>query len=198
MDITDKYSPILKKEILSHFRKLMRECGTEYDKKSLALVKKSFEFLLTHTSEEQEYYGIQLIKFSSGLAFMTVRELGLDAIGVSAALLLHCVERNDIPGDELARGVGKRTATVIEEVLKISKLDTTTNQGQAENMRNLILTLASDFRVILLKIAERLYLMRQMELLKEKEQIELSSAGTLQCDVRNGRYFHEYPGKGGL
>lgn len=174
MDITDKYSPILKKEILSHFRKLMRECGTEYDKKSLALVKKSFEFLLTHTSEEQEYYGIQLIKFSSGLAFMTVRELGLDAIGVSAALLLHCVERNDIPGDELARGVGKRTATVIEEVLKISKLDTTTNQGQAENMRNLILTLASDFRVILLKIAERLYLMRQMELLKEKEQIELS------------------------
>jgi len=174
MDITDKYSPILKKEILSHFRKLMRECGTEYDKKSLALVKKSFEFLLTHTSEEQEYHGIQLIKFSSGLAFMTVRELGLDAIGVSAALLLHCVERNDIPGDELTRGVGKRTATVIEEVLKISKLDTTTNQGQAENMRNLILTLASDFRVILLKIAERLYLMRQMELLKEKEQIELS------------------------
>ncbi len=174
MDITDKYSPILKKEILSHFRKLMRECGAEYDKKSLALVKTSFEFLLSHTSEEQEYHGIQLIKFSAGLAFMTVRELGLDAIGVSAALLLHCVELNDIPGDELAKGVGKRTATVIEEVLKISKLNTTTNQGQAENMRNLILTLASDFRVILLKIAERLYLMRQMELLKEKEQIELS------------------------
>lgn len=174
MDITDKYSPILKKEILSHFRKLMRECGAEYDKKSLALVKKSFEFLLSHTSEEQEYQGIQLIKFSAGLALMTVRELGLDAIGVSAALLLHCVELNDIPGDELAKGVGKRTATVIEEVLKISKLNTTTNQSQAENMRNLILTLASDFRVILLKIAERLYLMRQMELLKEKEQIELS------------------------
>jgi len=174
MDITDKYSPALKKEILSHFRRLMRECGNEYDKKSLALVKTSFEFLLSHTSEDQEYHGIQLVKFSAGLAQMTVRELGLDAIGVSAALLLHCVELNHISVDEVTAGVGKRTATVIEEVLKISNLDTTTNQGQAENMRNLILTLATDFRVILLKIAERLYLMRLMAILNEKEQIELS------------------------
>ncbi len=41
-------------------------------------------------------------------------------------------------------------------------------------MRNLILTLATDFRVILIKIAERLFLMRQMADLEEKEQIALS------------------------
>jgi GTP pyrophosphokinase len=174
MDIIKKYSPPLQKEILVHFKELMRICVDEYDKRSLALVKKSFAFLMEHTGETQEFYGIQLVKFSSGLALIAVKELGMDAIGVSAALLLHCVELNQIPSKDIASGVGERTANAIEDFLKISKLDTTINQGQAENMRNLILTLATDFRVILVKIAERLYLMRQMELLNEKEQIELS------------------------
>jgi len=174
MDIIEKYSLPLQKEILGHFRELMRICGEEYDKRSLALVKKSFGFLMEHTGEDQEFNGIHLVKFSAGLAKMAVKELGMDAIGVSAALLLHCVELNHLSNKDIASGVGERTANVIEEFLKISNLDTTTNHGQAENMRNLILTLATDFRVILVKIAERLYLMRQMELLEEKEKIELS------------------------
>jgi GTP pyrophosphokinase len=174
MDIIEKYSPPLQKEILVHFRELMRICVDEYDKRSLALVKKSFGFLMEHTGEAQEFNGSHLVRFSAGLAQMAVKELGMDAIGVSATLLLHCVELNHISNKDIASGVGERTATVIEEFLKISKLDTSTIQGQAENMRNLILTLATDFRVILVKIAERLYLMRQMDLLNEKEKIELS------------------------
>ena len=174
MDIIKKYSPALQKEILVHFKELMRICVDEYDKRSLALVKKSFGFLMEHTEEAQEFNGIHLVKFSAGLAQMAVKELGMDAIGVSAALLLHCAELNQIPIKDIESDVGERTATAIEEFLKISKLDTTINQGQAENMRNLILTLATDFRVILVKIAERLYLMRQMELHNEQERIELS------------------------
>ncbi len=174
MEIIEKYSSALQKEILGHYKDLIRICVEEYDKRSLALVKLSFEFLMEHTEETQEIHGIHLVKFSSGLAQMAVKELGMDAIGVSAALLLHCSELNQLSNNDIESGVGERTATVIQEFLKISDLDTTTNQGQAENMRNLILTLATDFRVILVKIAERLYLMRQMELLEEKEKIELS------------------------
>ena len=174
MDIIEKYSLTLQKEILDHFRELMRICVEEYDKRSLALVKRSFGFLMEHTGEAQEFNGIHLVKFSAGLAQMAVKELGMDAIGVSAALLLHCVELNHLSNKDIASGVGDRTATVIEEFLKISNLDTTATQGQAENMRSLILTLATDFRVILVKIAERLYQMRQLELLEEKEKIELS------------------------
>jgi guanosine-3',5'-bis(diphosphate) 3'-pyrophosphohydrolase len=174
MEIIEKYSVPLQKEILGHYKDLIRICVDEYDKRSLALVKLSFEFLMEHTEEAQEIHGIHLVKFSSGLAQMAVKELGMDAIGVSAALLLHCSALNQLSHDDIASGVGERTGTVIQEFLKISDLDTTTKQGQAENMRNLILTLATDFRVILIKIAERLYLMRQMELLEEKEKIELS------------------------
>jgi len=173
MDIIKKYSLALQKEILVQFRELMRICVDEYDKRSLTLLKKSFGFLMEHTGETQEFNNIHLVKFSAGLALVAVKELGMDAIGVSAALLIHCVELNHISNKEVASGVGERTANAIEEYLKISNLDTTINQGQAENMRNLILTLATDFRVILVKTAERLYLMRQMELLDEKEQIAI-------------------------
>lgn len=174
MEIIDKYSSSLQKEILSHYKDLIRICSDEYDKRSLALVKLSFEFLMKHSDENQEVHGIHIVKFSSGLAQMAVKELGMDAIGVSAALVLHCSELNQLSDNDIASGVGERTAKVIQEFLKISDLDTTTIQGQAENMRNLILTLATDFRVILVKIAERLYLMRHLELLAEGEKIELS------------------------
>jgi GTP pyrophosphokinase len=174
MELIERYPEVMRKKILSQFRGLLRICGSEFDKSGLALVRKSFEFLLSHSAETTSYHGIHLVEYSTGLSRMTVKELGLDAIGVSASLLIHGVEQLDIPLAEVRAKVGERTATVIEELLKISRLDTSTTQGQAENMRNLVLTLATDFRVILLKIAERLYLMRQLEILNENEQIALS------------------------
>ncbi len=174
MDVLEKYPAALQREIRSQFRELMRICGEEYDKRSLALIKKSFTFLLERAEEKQKLHGMHLVVFSAGLAHMSVKELGMDAIGVSAALLLHCVELNHIHARELVSGAGQRIATIIGEVVKIGHLDTSNTRGQGENMRNLILSLATDFRVILVKIAERLYLMRQINILPEKEQIELS------------------------
>jgi len=152
----------------------MRICGGEFDKPALGVVRKSFEFLVKHGTEASSYHGISLVEYATGLARMTVRDLGLDAIGVSASLLVLLVEQKEIPLEEIRSQVGERTANVVEQLLKISRLDTSASQGQAENMRNLVLTLAKDFRVILLKIAERLYLMRQIEVLEEKEQIAVS------------------------
>jgi GTP diphosphokinase / guanosine-3',5'-bis(diphosphate) 3'-diphosphatase len=174
MDIIEKYPKSLQKKILTQFRELMTLCENEYDKKSLDLIKRSFELLLKFSDESLKLHGVHMVIFSAGLAKMTLKELGLDAIGVSAALLFYCVELNHVSAEEIVSEAGERTATVVEELLKISNLDTSTTDGQAENMRNLVLTLATDFRVILVKIAERLYLMRAIDLLDEKERIELS------------------------
>ena len=174
MELLDRYPEELQKKIRSYYRGLMHVCSNEFDKPGLALIRKSFDFLLQHTSESTMFHGIHLVEYSTGLARMTVRELGLDAIGVSASLLIHGVDREGFPLEEVRSALSERTATVVEELLKISRLDTSATEGQAENMRNLVLTLASDFRVILLKIAERLYLMRQLGILTENEQIALA------------------------
>jgi guanosine-3',5'-bis(diphosphate) 3'-pyrophosphohydrolase len=174
MAAIEKFSEASQKQILNQFRALIRTCNSEYDKSSMKLVRNSFDFLLAHVAEDQLIHGIPLIEYATGLARLTVKELGLDAVGASAALLMHCVEMNRVPSGKIQSGLGTRTAGISEELLKISDLDTSATEGQAENMRNLILTLATDFRVILVKIAERLYLMRQSHLLGEKEQIALA------------------------
>jgi len=140
----------------------------------MKLVRTSFDFLISHVDAKQHFHGIHLIEYSTRLARLIVNDLGLDAIGVSAALVMHCAEINSIPYAELKDKLGIRTATIVDELVKIGNLDTTTPQGQSENMRNLILTLATDFRVILIKIAERLHLMRLVNNLNEKDQIALA------------------------
>ena len=174
MATIERYSEPVKRQLLNQFRGLLRTCSSEYDKASMKLVRRSFEFLVSCVEEDQKLYGIQHVEYATRLARMTIKELGLDALGVSAALIIHCVELNRIPLQQVESGLGKRTASIVEELLKIRNLDTSTTQGQAENMRNLILTLATDFRVILVKIAERIYLMRQIEQLNEKDQIALA------------------------
>jgi len=170
----DRFNQVLQKQFLGHFRGLIRTCRSEYDTASMGLVRSSFDFLLCHVGQKQLVHGIHLVEYATFLTRMTVKELGMDAIGASAALLMHCMELNQISLEELESKVGKRTANIVEELLKISDLDTSASRGQDENMRNLILTLATDFRVILVKIAERLFLMRQNELLSEKDQIALA------------------------
>jgi GTP pyrophosphokinase len=174
MDRLDKYSEPVRRDIIRNFRGLMRTCRSEYDAPSLKLIRNSFEFLLNHQAADQHIHGIPLVEYAVKFARMALTDLGLDAIGVSASLVFHCAEKQGISAGQVAEEVGKRTASIVEEMVKIGNLDTTTSHGQAENMRNLILTLASDFRVILVKIAERLHLMQQMEVLKEEDQINFA------------------------
>jgi guanosine-3',5'-bis(diphosphate) 3'-pyrophosphohydrolase len=178
MEELTRYPEELEKQILSHYRGLLRICREEYDQNSLKLIRKSLDFLIARTPPQQKHLGMHLVLYSIQLARMTVRELGMDALGVSSVLVMNCVELHSIPHQQVAKELGDRTARIVEELLKISNLDTSTISGQAENMRNLILTLATDFRVILVKIAERLFLMRESASLEEKEQIALS------CEAR--------------
>ncbi len=171
MDRLDKYSEPVRRNVVKHYRGLIRTCRSEYDAASLKLIRDSFDFLLDHQAVDLSIHGIPLVEYAVTFARMTVSELGLDAIGVSASLIFHCTDQKKIATEKVRERVGERTASIVEEMVRIGNLDTSTTHGQSENMRNLILTLASDFRVILVKIAERLHLMRQMDLLSEEEQI---------------------------
>jgi guanosine-3',5'-bis(diphosphate) 3'-pyrophosphohydrolase len=174
MESLSKYNEGLKNKILSNYRGLLRVCREEYDQDGLKLIRKSLDFLINNTPEDSTRAGMHLVNYAIQMARMTTRELGLDALGVSSILIIHIVELRAIPIEEVEEAVGERTSGIVKELLKISDLDTTTTSDQAENMRNLILTLATDFRVILVKIAERLFRMRNMTDLSEKEQFALS------------------------
>ncbi len=97
MAAIENFNEASQKQILNHFRGLIRTCNSEYDKSSMKLVRNAFDFLLAHVKEDQLIHGIPLIEYATGLTRLTVKELGLDAIGASATLLMHCVEMNRVP-----------------------------------------------------------------------------------------------------
>ena len=160
MEALDRYSEDLRKQVISQYGSLIRACTDVYSAAGMRQIRKSVDFLINHSRHDQEKQGMHLTLFALKLADMMVRELGMDALGISAVLVMDVVAQNEISQAAIKKSLGERTAQIIQELLKISDLDTTTSNSQAENMRNLILTLATDFRVILVKIAERLYLMR--------------------------------------
>jgi len=184
METAGRYPEVLQRQLLNQYRGLVRICRSEYDANSMALVKRSFEFLMCQCREDQKIHGEHIVQYAAQLARLIVKEMGLDAISVSVALLMHCTALNGISMVTIRKEVGERTATILEELMKISSLEITSSQEQAENMRNLILTLASDFRVILIKIAERLFLMRHIQGISNRDQVVLATeAGAIYAPL---------------
>ncbi|HQS57998.1 MAG: guanosine-3',5'-bis(diphosphate) 3'-pyrophosphohydrolase [Gallionellales bacterium 35-53-114] len=89
--------------------------------------------------------------------------LHLDAQAIIAALLHDVVEDTDITVDEIAAQFGKPVADVVEGLSKLDKLQfETVADAQAENFRKMLMAMARDVRVILIKLADRLHNMRTL------------------------------------
>src|SRR6056297_1295813 len=99
--------------------------------------------------------------YDFGLSTMVIRELGLDPLGVSTVMMLPLIEKRPELLEEVKKALGSRTGLILSEFIKISELNTAGSDKHAENMRNLILSFSTDFRVILIKISERLYHLRK-------------------------------------
>ncbi len=143
------------------YRDFLELCRKEYDSKGQVLIVRSLEFLDQQLAHFQITEQGRLHDYALELAEMVIRELGIDPLGVSAALLLPLAEKNEKVVPLLSDQLGDRPGILLKEYLKISSLDTFSSGNQSENMRNLILSMSTDFRVILIKIAERLFQMRK-------------------------------------
>jgi GTP diphosphokinase / guanosine-3',5'-bis(diphosphate) 3'-diphosphatase len=88
----------------------------------------------------------------------------LDAQALSAALLHDVMEDTTTTKGELARRFGKPVAQLVDGVSKLDKLETQSQEeAQAENFRKMLLAMARDVRVILIKLADRLHNMRTLD-----------------------------------
>jgi len=91
----------------------------------------------------------------------------LDAQALCAALLHDVAEDTDIPLTALGERFGKVTAELVDGVSKLNKIESqSVEEAQAENLRKMLLAMARDVRVILIKLADRLHNMRTLETLR--------------------------------
>ena len=102
-------------------------------------------------------------------------EMGLDEDSIVAALLHDCIEDTAITHEDIARQFGGEVADIVEGVTKLTRVQFTSREDeQMENLRKMLMAMAKDIRVILIKIADRLHNMRTMEYMVAQKQLEKS------------------------
>ena len=106
--------------------------------------------------------------------------LHLDAPAIMAALLHDVVEDTHISNKEVAEKFGKPVATLVDGLSKLDKIEFETKEdAQAENFRKMLLAMARDVRVILIKLADRLHNMRTLTAMS-REKIERIARETME------------------
>ena len=91
-------------------------------------------------------------------------EMGLDEDSIIAALLHDCIEDTKLTHADIVKRFGSTVGDIVEGVTKLTRVQYTSKEDeQMENMRKMLMAMAKDIRVILIKIADRLHNMRTME-----------------------------------
>ena len=102
-----------------------------------------------------------------------VSELELDTDSIIAALLHDCIEDTGATHEEIAKLFGNTVADLVEGVTKLTRVQyTSKEEEQMENLRKMLMAMAKDIRVILIKICDRLHNMRTMEYQSPRKQKE--------------------------
>ncbi|MCI8648945.1 MAG: bifunctional (p)ppGpp synthetase/guanosine-3',5'-bis(diphosphate) 3'-pyrophosphohydrolase [Anaerotruncus sp.] len=97
--------------------------------------------------------------------------LGMDSECVVAALLHDVVEDTEIPLETIEKQFGSDVALLVNGVTKLGKINyTSREEQQAENVRKMLLAMAQDVRVIIIKLADRLHNMRTIEVMPEQKR----------------------------
>ena len=102
-----------------------------------------------------------------------IAEMGLDEESIMAGLLHDVIEDTGVTHEEVAKRFGSDVAEIVEGVTKLSRIPfSSKEEEQMENLRKMLLAMAKDIRVILIKIADRLHNMRTMEYQSAEKQRE--------------------------
>jgi GTP pyrophosphokinase len=92
-----------------------------------------------------------------------VADIGLDDISLAAALLHDAVEDTEITLEEVERDFGKEVASIVDGVTKLERLQFDSKEAQqAATMRKMLVAMARDIRVLVIKLADRLHNMRTL------------------------------------
>jgi len=164
-----------KKEILNRYRGLLRSSRRKFDDDDKKMIRKAFNVAVEAHKDARRKSGEPYIYHPIAVARIVAEEIGLGATAITCALLHDVVEDTDISLKDIEGMFGKKVASIIDGLTKISGVFDASSSLQAENFRKMLLTLAEDVRVILIKLADRLHNMRTLESMERTKQLKIAS-----------------------
>ncbi|MFW6310404.1 MAG: RelA/SpoT family protein, partial [Prolixibacteraceae bacterium] len=165
-------------QIYTRYEQLEDFCRGVWDEKSLNSLQHAFRFSLQVIQDSRFETGEIILNHSLDVAMIVAEEIGLEPDSVIAGLLhniLYSGLETKISEEEIVRRFGEPVPAILKGMMKINELGTDTVELHPENYRKLLLALAGDVRVILLKIADRLQVMRHLDIYNEESRRRLTS-----------------------
>lgn len=134
--------------------KIIEESGKEYD---LPKIKEAFELANKSHIEQKRRSGEPYIIHPLSVAAILVN-LGMDSASVIAGILHDTIEDTEVTEEEVSAQFGKEIAHLVDGVTKLGKIPfSSREEQQAENLRKMLMAMAEDIRVIIIKFADRMH-----------------------------------------
>src|SRR5881397_1338111 len=148
---------------MSEIAEFTRHLGHYLPGPDVALVERAFAFSEEAHQGQYRKSGEPYITHPLAVASI-LSEWRLDAQGICAALLHDVMEDTAVSKAEIEQQFGKTVAAMVDGVSKLDQIEfQTREEAQAENFRKMLLAMAQDVRVILIKLADRLHNMRTLD-----------------------------------
>lgn len=179
--ITKSVRPTLPEEsiaILQKYKQILYALQTRgnLEVADKEMIKKAFRLAVSAHDGMRRKGGDPYIFHPLEVARICVSDIGLGPTAVAAALLHDVVEDTEYTLGDIEKIFGNKIATIVDGLTKIKELlDKNETQTKAINQQKMILTLASDVRVILIKLADRLHNMRTLDSMPRDKQIKISN-----------------------
>lgn len=163
------------KEILARYKNLITNTYRTLDEEQNKLIRKAFDIALDAHKDQRRKTGEPYIYHPIEVAKIVANEIGLGATSIACALLHDVIEDSEYTYEDLEKIFGKNIADIVNGLTKISVMNQQNISVQSENYRKLLLTLSEDFRVILIKIADRLHNMRTLDSMHPVKQKKIAA-----------------------
>jgi len=158
-------------QLLENQMKTAEKEGRTYD---YALIRRAFEWCV-NAHEGQLRSSGEAYYFHPFHVCEIIISLGMDSQSIAAALLHDVVEDTPIALEEIEESFGEEVALIVDGVTKIGRIFfSTKEQQQAESLRKMLVAMAKDIRVIVIKLADRLHNMRTLDAMPEQKRRDVA------------------------
>jgi len=156
------FTPLEKEQTLVLYQKIREQIGSSLQNGDEEHIRQFMTRLIEEHYSERDVFGLNPVLLSFQTAQLVVEEIGLRRDGVLAVLLRPGIENGLLSTDDVRRQFGESVARILHGLQRIQQLYQKKPVIESENFRNLLLSFAEDMRVILIMIADRVNLMRQI------------------------------------
>ncbi len=169
MDEKFTFTPEEREQTLTILERLRTAVGNTFSAQDEKLIREDIHHAFINHQISRDVFGLNPILYALQTAEIAVNEIGLRRDGVIAILMQTSVVDGYQTLDDIEKKYGEGVAHIIRGLLRINELYKRNPVIESENFRNLLISFSEDMRVILIMIANRVNMMRQI---RDTDQLE--------------------------